>query len=209
MTNEFITLHNQIKGITVVSPDRCFMIHQFAKYSNNLEGNIAEVGVFRGGTSKLLAKTCPNKQIHLFDTFKGMPDNNEGIREIAKGTFAANTGRANGYVAVVGMEMIESVKAFLQECDNVVFHKGYFPDTSAPVIDEKFSFVYIDGDLYQTTKDSLEFFYPRMVSGGIMMLDDWQYRLCPGVERAVNEFLEGKNEVVIQTTDYQAMIIKY
>ena len=76
-------------------------------------------------------------------------------------------------------------------------------------IDEKFSFVYIDGDLYQTTKDSLEFFYSRMVSGGIMMFDDWQWKLCPGVERAVNEFLEDKNEVVIKTTAYQAMIIKY
>ncbi|MCP4540392.1 MAG: hypothetical protein GY832_24910 [Chloroflexi bacterium] len=61
------------------------------------------------------------------------------------------------------------------------YHPGLFPKTGAFVSEKEFSFVYLDVDVYQSTKESLEFFYPRMTKGGIILSHDYQY---PGVRQA-------------------------
>jgi len=65
----------QISGFTLVDKVRCFMIYQYAQQVTNLPGDVAEVGVYKGGTARLLAKTFERtgKTVHLFDTFSGMP----------------------------------------------------------------------------------------------------------------------------------------
>ncbi len=191
---EFKELFKQIESRTVVSQDRCFMLYQWAQYAARLEGEMAEVGVYKGGTAKLIAKTCPQKTVHLFDTFSGMPEVESGTDVHRKGDFADTS--------------LESVKKFLGDCGNVVFHPGFFPDTAGPVRDVKFSFVYADMDIYQSTKSFLEFFYPRMVCGGVMMFDDYEWRGCPGVKKAISEFLADKNEIPIITARYQCMLLK-
>jgi len=55
---EFQSFHIEIKGHTVVTQDLYFMLYQLASYTNCKEGEIAVVGVFKGGTGKLIAKTC-------------------------------------------------------------------------------------------------------------------------------------------------------
>ena len=190
----FQQLFKEIEARTVVSQDRCFMLYQMAKYADGKDGEMAEVGVYKGGTAKIISKTCPQKTVHIFDTFAGMPDVVCGIDVHRKGDFLDTS--------------IESVKSFLSDCSNVVFHPGFFPDTAETVKDKKFCFVYVDVDIYQSVKNCIELFYPRMVSGGVMVFDDYEWKGCPGVKKAIDEFLAGKKEIPIITTKYQCMLLK-
>ena len=83
--------------------------------------------------------------------------------------------------------------------------KGDFRDTCETIKDKKFSFVHLDVDLYDTTMFCLEFFYPRMVAGGIILSHDYQNN--QGVNKAINEFFEGK-ETVISLLGSQGLIVR-
>jgi O-methyltransferase len=161
--------------------------------TQKLEGDIAEVGVYRGETAKIicLAKR-ESKYLHLFDTFEGLPD--ASIYDDKR--FTKNKYQCN----------IKIVTDYLKDFQNVIFYKGLFPETASPIKGEKFCMVHLDVDLYQSTKDALSFFYTRMVSGGVILSHDYSY--SSGVKKAFDDFFATKIEPVIKLTDSQCMITK-
>jgi hypothetical protein len=77
------------------------------------------------------------------------------------------------------------------------------------VEDRRFKLVHIDVDLYQPTRDSVEFFYPRMVPGGVILCDDYGSTRCPGARRAMDEFFFEKPEgPVVDLLNGQGLAIK-
>ena len=168
----------------------------YIKLSNYLSGNLAEVGVYKGGSAEIIAKAKEeSKKLFLFDTFEGMPEVNEKDNFCKKGDFNDTS--------------YDSVKQGLQNYKNIFLYKGIFPKENSEHIEkEQFSLVHIDVDIYQSYKDCLEFFYPRMVCGGIIVLDDYNHDLCHGAKLATDEFLKDKNEKVIWHMFSQACIIK-
>lgn len=170
---------------------------QFSKQALTLQGDVAEIGVFRGGGARILAEVFSSKQIHLFDTFEGMPEvdkKEDNLKAVWKGRYDDTS--------------LTEVKNYLTEFNNINFYKGIFPKTSKPITGKKFCFVHIDTDIYQSTKACLQFFYPRMVLGGIIICDDYMSLECRGVEKAVDEFFKDKKEFPIHTTYHQCAIIK-
>ncbi len=180
-----------------MSKDRCFMLYQLSKQVAALGGEVAEVGVYRGGSAKLLAKACANKRVHLFYTFTGLPAADPNIdRMDFYGTHTfSNTSS-------------EIVRAFLADCENIVIHEGLFPSTAKALASEEFCLVHVDTDLYRPVMDCLEFFYPRTVSGGMLVFDDYEWPLTPGVKQAIQEFLAGKPELPVISTRNQCFVIK-
>ena len=87
-------------------------------------------------------------------------------------------------------------------------YKGWIPERFIDVSDRCFCFVHIDVDLYKPTLDSLQFFYPRMVRGGVIVCDDYGFVTCPGARQAFDEFLIGKMERVVEAPTGQAFIVK-
>jgi O-methyltransferase len=173
---EFIKIMQEIKKTTIVDESRCYMLYQFAKQANNLDGNVAEVGVYKGGTAKLFSKIF-NKSIHLFDTFEGMPETDLIKDKHKKGDFRDTS--------------LELVKDFLIG-DNIHFYKGFFPNTAENIKDKKFCFVHIDADIYKSVYDCCSFFYERLVNNAIMVFDDYGFPSCPGAKLAVDEFFAEK-----------------
>ncbi len=192
--NEFNALYEQVREYTVVSKNRCFMLYQLSKYASNLDGDMAEVGVYKGGTAKLIAKTAPLKKCHLFDTFSGIPAICTDVDIHREKDF--------------GDVSLRSVKSLLNDCPNVTFYEGVFPDTASLIKDKKFALAHIDVDLYESIKYCLEFFYSRMVRGGVIVIDDYESPSCSGMKRAVYEFLVDKKECPIITAEIQCAIIK-
>lgn len=194
--NDFEKYSKLVEPYTMLERDRLFMLWQFARQASVLGGSFAQVGAFRGGSARLIAyaKEGNGKPFFIFDTFKGMPKVNESIDLHKEGDFI-NTS-------------IESVKKIFSDARDVKFCQGFFPDTSEPAKNDKFSFVYIDVDIYQSTLDSLKFFYPRMLKGGFMMFDDYMGKNTPGVKKALDEFLSDKVERPIITTVGQCVLIK-
>ncbi|KKL12973.1 hypothetical protein LCGC14_2530370, partial [marine sediment metagenome] len=159
-----------------------------------LQGDIAEVGVYRGKSAKRLATAFPDKELHLFDTFEGFP-NNKGKydTDISKELFHKGTFFSN----------FKKLKSLLSEYPNVFFHKGIFSDTCKEVSEKRFALVHLDFDMYEPTKHAIEFFYPRMNPGGVMIFHD--YRFFAGIKKVINEFFEDKKEVVFCWNENQGI----
>ena len=86
------------------------------------------------------------------------------------------------------------------------FTAGGFPSGSRDVADERFSFVHVDVDLYEPHRDSIEFFWPRLTAGGVMVFDDYGSTYCPGARQAVDEAFAPTD--VVESPSGQAFVIK-
>lgn len=160
--------------------------------TDRIAGDVAELGVAYGASAKLLSLRLPaGKHLHLFDTFKGLPEaaSADGVRFHA-GEFESNLEDVRRYVGT----------------ERVHYYPGLFPATADPLAGRLFSFVHLDADLYQSTLAALQFFYQRLSPGGIMLCHD--YPSASGVVKALEEFFRDKPEPVVELTGYQAMIVK-
>ena len=95
----------------------------------------------------------------------------------------------------------------LSDFAKVRFHPGWIPDRFQDVDDRKFSFVHIDVDLTEPTRESLAFFYPRMVPGGIIVCDDYGQSTSPGATQAVDRFLADKPEKMLMLPEGGGFLI--
>ena len=155
---------------------------------NNIDGIVAEAGVYKGGSARLIATAFANKPVHLFDSFEGMLEDDEAPSGVhKKGHFSETS--------------LEEVKNYLKDLPNCIFHKGWFPETANFLNDETFCFVHLDMDFYQSTKHGIDIFWPRLNKGGVMILDDWEWYACPGVKQAALEFF---NENIPHTKTIEA-----
>jgi O-methyltransferase len=182
------------RNILIVDPIRGYTLHQLARSFSGKEGEVAEVGVYKGGTARILALGCPNKRVHLFDTFTGMPSSDPTIDYHPVGDFADTS--------------LESVQRLLSDCPNVEFHVGMFPGTAGPIENTRFCLVHLDVDNYQSNRESLAFFYDRMVPGGAIVFDDYLWEHTPGIKKSIDEFLADKPERVMVTAEYQCVMYK-
>ena len=171
-----------------MNTDRRWMLHQLLRLTVDVPGDTAECGVYQGSSSYLIcaanrAQSQHQRTHHLFDSFEGLsaPDAVDGAHW-TKGDLASP---------------FELAQQNLSEFTATQFHKGWIPDTLASVKDRQFSFVHIDVDLYQPTKESLAFFYERMPPGGIILCDDYGFTSCPGATQAVDELLANRPEKML------------
>ena len=153
-------------------PSGLFMIYKLALRQRSIEGDFAEVGVYKGTSAKAICEAKGNKYLYLFDTFNGLPksDKEKDSKVFSEKMYAAK---------------YKYVKQRLSKYENVHIYRGLFPKTAGPIKNKKFSFVHIDVDIYQSTKDRLEFFYKRMQKGGIILSHDYNTK---GVKKTFNEF---------------------
>ena len=171
-----------------------FLVYSIARSVAARPGDMAEVGVFAGASARLICAARGDKPLHLFDTFEGLPKSSEKDRSVYDN-------KSKQYAC-----SLESVQEYLREFKNVHYYKGLFPDTAEPILDKTFSFVHLDVDLYESTLACLEFFYPRMVAGGIILSHD--YSVLAGVQAAFTEFLADKDEGLLELPTSQCMIVK-
>ena len=195
---EIVDLIKEIKSEVDFAfyPYEAFMIYSIVKTQTDLEGDIAEVGVFQGGSAKLICEAKKDKKLYLFDTFTGLPQVSENDTHF---------GHKHWYDNEFSNTSEESIKKLLNKYDNVDIIKGIFPESGKKIIENKFCFVHLDVDLYKSTIDSLRFFFPKMVEGGIILIHDYH---SDGIQKAFREFKNENKIHLIELTGSQAMIIK-
>ena len=192
---EYLELFKTVE-YTLVDHARCYFLYKIAKNFAEMDGEAVEVGVYKGGTARILTSifSRQKKNIYLFDTFDGMPITDKNRDKHTEGDFADCS--------------LEAVEKLLSDLSNYKIYKGYFPKTASDIIKKKFCFVHIDVDIYQSVKDCCEFFYNKMVHGGIMVFDDYGWPSCPGAKEAVDEFFYDKREAVVYIPSGQAIVLK-
>ena len=185
---------------------RHYMLSNLIKQAPISSGSVCELGCLRGLSayqiSNHLKQNDYSGKFHIFDSFQGLSKIEDEDR--------------SKYVHVTDKELRDSfacsmdqVKENLSEYGFVEYHKGWIPTKFSEVEDLMFSFVHIDVDLYEPIKDSIEFFYPRLVKGGIMLFDDYGSNQFPGAKKAVDESIdEMEKQLFLKNTAGSAFILK-
>ncbi len=195
----FERVYAAAEGRTLVSRDRCFVLWRTLQQALHLDGDLLECGVFRGGTALLEATTVRDqgaeRPLHLVDSFAGMPDTTEGVNRFREGDFASTS--------------YEDVRQALAPFAFAQVHQGFIPEALAELPIERLAWAYIDVDIYAAVRDSLEYIYPRLMPGGVIVLDDYGFPSCPGVRRAMDEFFaDGRPEVPLCLPTGQGLVTK-
>jgi O-methyltransferase len=159
-----------------------------------IAGDFAEVGVWRGNTSRLIHLLAPDRKLYLFDTFQGFPKDQlePGLKGDAR--FQDTS--------------IDLVSQTIGDLHNVEFRVGIFPETTAGLEASRFAFVLLDLDLYIPTLAGLQFFYPRLTRGGYLFVHDYNsIEANSGSYRAVVEFMADKLEQIVELPDQWGSIV--
>ena len=158
--------------------------------AEGIAGSVAELGVYKGTTAKLLHELLPGRTLWLFDTFEGFDSRD----------LPAEADRRQGFR--FDDTSLDAVLRHVGPSDRVRACKGYFPQTASAVpADERFALVHLDADLRKPTADALAFFYPRMSPGGFVFVHDYGSRAWPGVAEAVDGFFADKPESIVRLPD--------
>jgi len=158
--------------------------------ADNVPGDFAELGVFRGNSAAILAYYARQNQrsVFLFDTFEGF-----AIKDLA----GLDRDKGQDFTAT----SLDTVREVVGE-SAAVYVKGWFPGTVTSDMEaRRFAVVHLDCDLYEPMIAGLTFFYPRLSPGGLLIVHDYGGVYWNGAKRAVDEFTAGISERPIQIPD--------
>jgi O-methyltransferase len=162
--------------------------------AHNIPGDILEAGVWRGGAciymrAILEAYHVPDRRVWAADSFEGLPSPNPDLYPADEG----DVFHTYGELAVSLDEVKRNFTKYGLLDDQVVFLKGWFKDTlpTAPI--GSLSILRLDGDMYESTIDTLTLLYDKVSSGGFVIVDD--YRVVEGSRKAVDDFRALRNIV--------------
>jgi hypothetical protein len=178
----FTELWPKVGVLSLLDPFRADMLLSQLELSLHQPGDVAEFGVFRGGTAMLCALLMQRlgikKKIHLFDSFQGLPEPNRKYDAgYTGGNMRSSESNLRTLITRLGVE------------EFCIIHPGWFEESVAQLeTSQKFCFVHIDCDLYESAKIALHVAFPKLVAGGLIALDDY-YDASGGVHRAVQELL--------------------
>jgi hypothetical protein len=177
---ELLARYGEAEGLNA---HRRKLLYEYASHAIRWrDGDTAECGCFMGLGSHLIclahARSGAARERHhyVFDSFEGLsaPGDLDG-HYWSKGDLACEEA---------------TVRSNLREFDFVEYKKGWIPERFAEIADKRFCLVHIDVDLAGPTEKSLEFFFCRLVPGGVIIVDDYGFASCPGVTRVVEEFVD-------------------
>jgi len=193
--NEYLATTGEANGFNTLNR---MMLAELLRLVHAIPGDTAECGVFRGSTSMLILQANEASQLkkhhHMFDSFEGLsePGNEDGAHW-SKGNLSC---------------AMDEVKSRLKRFDDKTLYPGWIPCRFGEVQQHRFSFVHLDVDLYEPTRESIEFFYPRLQLGGILLCDDYGSGVCPGATKACDEYLAARDEAMISLPAAGGFLIK-
>ena len=205
----------RLDGTPILGRDRRFwQMAQFFKSVQHLEGQTAEAGCLYGLSSYILChyellrdSSYDGASHYLFDSFKGLsPPVDSDL-----------TGRGKENRVIMKIlarneepkdDFLERTQTTLQDFPRIHYYKGWIPEVFAAVGKRNYKFVHIDLDLFEPIYHSLHYFYPQVVSGGCIVIDDYGYPKWPGAKRATDQWAEENGCQVIPLMTRNAVIFK-
>jgi O-methyltransferase len=181
---------------------RMWLLTSVALQARELSGDFAEFGVYRAGCARMILQTVglpTGRRFHLFDTFAGIPDHELTDREHDEG-YA-------GRLTDTSVELVEQRLARWR--DRLVFHVGDVFETIPRVEIGELSLVHMDLNASAPTRVALEYSYPRLVSGGTIVFDDYGWNPGSYEQRdVIDRFCRGLPENLIPLPSGQALLVK-
>jgi O-methyltransferase len=166
-----------------------------------IEGEIAELGVYRGDFAQHINKVFPQRKLYLFDTFDGF-----SINDIKKDIEMGNSIKLMDQKYNFTDTSEEFVMSKMDHPENCIVKKGYFP-TTLEDLDENFAFVSLDADLYVPMLEGLKYFYQHLNKGGYIFVHDFFSDFFCGTKKAVLEYNDMENIKYVPLGDNSSICI--
>ena len=191
---------------TMTSPEKIFGLILAVRYvvAHNIPGDVVECGVWRGGSMQAVALTllecgATDRDLHLFDTFAGMPPPSDKDRRFdgkpAADLLATSDERSNLW-AVAGLDDVRTGMAEVgYPTERIHYHEGRVEDTVPGQAPQRIAVLRLDTDWYESTRWELEHLYPRLSPGGVVIIDDYGH--WRGSQQATDEFLATTGEPLL------------
>lgn len=190
-------------------PLSAYFLARYFLHALRLEGALAECGVYQGASALALCRAAraadpafDASRFHLVDSFAG-------LAAPTAEDLVSLPGEQRATVAQGALEAdLETARKSLADFPRAHFHKGWIPEVFAALPETRWAFVHIDVDFHDATLACLEYFYPKLVPGGVMVCDDYGSAWFPGAFRAWDRYCgeHGVPFVVLDTG--QAVILK-
>ena len=205
---------------TPVSPWKTFAriqgaanLARYFVHSLALDGARAECGIFQGFSALFVCRAAElatgrfdGADFHLIDSFEGFPEPRaEDFIPVRQGKATASAPAFKRGDAAVSFDQVRGV---FREFPGVRIHRGFIPEILSQLPDARWAFVHIDVDLHEPTLASLEYFFPRMVKGGVIVCDDYGSKLFPGARKAWETYCESKKIAFVTLETGQSVLIK-
>lgn len=191
--------------------ERFYNLVQMLRLVINLKGSIAECGSWKGLSSLLLchqikksSSDFKGEHYIIFDSFEGL--SSPGLEDMDQRQ--VNEGWPKQPNAGAYAAPIDIVKNTLKDFPKIKYYEGWIPTVYEKVPPFSYKFIHIDLDLYEPIISSLRFFWPQMVNGGMIIIDDYGSLHWPGAKRAVEEFSKEFNVPFVGMVTGQAFFIK-
>ena len=194
----YLRLVGESGALKSINAGRHWMLYQLLRLTEKVPGDTAECGVYLGASSYLIcsfiARSSLVKSHHMFDSFEGL---------------SAPTPQESIYWSEHDLQIdFNDTARLLSQFKDIHYYVGWIPNRFNEIADRQFSFLHIDVDLYEPTRDSIAFFYPRMSAGAVILCDDYGSSTCPGATKAMDEYLQDKPEKMVMLSDGGGFLIK-
>jgi hypothetical protein len=195
----------RVKPRTMTDFPKLFGLVEATRYvvMRGIPGDIVECGVWRGGSMQAVALTlieqgATDRQLHLFDTYEGMPPPTE--KDSRRGTPAeemlASHDKDHRIWAIAGLEDVQAAMRDVAYPEDLIhYHKGLVEDTIPGDAPDQISLLRLDTDWYESTRHELQHLYDRLSPGGVLIIDD--YGDWEGARLATEEFVNGLAEPLL------------
>jgi O-methyltransferase len=216
--SSFNSIMEKCKPFTMTSEERLYSFNKSVEYivKNNIEGDIVECGVWRGGSSmcamlSLLQLNAANRNFFLYDTFEGMSEptsiDHDILGKDAKNLLEESQKSTDDMMWCYAP--IEEVKANIKSTnysENLVqFIKGKVEDTIPKILPDKIAILRLDTDFYESTYHELVHLFPKLVKGGVIIIDDYGH--WKGAREAVDQYFKEQNvQILLNRIDYTGRI---
>ena len=214
--DDFIEIFKQCKPYTMTSIERMYALYNAVKYiiQNKIEGDFVECGVWRGGSSMMIALTLTKlgvseRKIYLYDTFEGMSDPTDDDVDFRGGD--ANSllkqsveNKENSVWCLADLQDVQNNMTLTKyPMANIKFVKGKVEDTIPQIISNNIALLRLDTDWYESTAHELKYLYPKLLVKGVLIIDDYGH--WEGCRKAVDEYFKG-NTLLLNRIDYTGRI---
>jgi len=216
---EFWELYELCKPYTMTSIERMYSLYKSVKYilKHDIPGDFVECGVWRGGSSMLIAfilkkHRIKNRKLYLFDTFEGMSAPTEVDKDFRNETAEnlMDSSKKNKETSVWCLAELEDVQQNMSltklSPNQIIYVKGMVEDTIPESLpDSKIAFLRQDTDFYESTKHELTYMFPLVSSLGVLIIDDYGH--WKGCRKAVDEYMDKHNlNMMLHRIDYTGRV---
>lgn len=209
---DFEEIHQKIiekvEPFTMTSQERIYGLIEAVKYlvKNNIPGDVVECGVWKGGSMLAIAEILTqmnnvHRDLFLYDTYEGMSEPSEHDmaftnQKAAEFLISNEEKKENLFWAYSSLDVVKQTMSYTAYPKNKIHYvKGKVEDTIPAVVPGDIALLRLDTDWYESTKHELVHLFPKLVKGGVLIIDD--YGFWKGARKAVDEYFHDTNTQIL------------